>query len=165
MFSTIFFFTLGFSPRSALIWNDNFKEKYKWVHLKKSTTNKTIEFNSKLWYSSYFIVLLFIINLLFLPHVPNYTTILYLNKCWTYLTKSIMPVFSMALKIPFHEASIQYLCFGVNGNRGSEGGGGIYNGSLTGNLSDDVNLLNSQPMTSIFNFQLLYRHNQNFFFI
>lgn len=35
-----------------------------------------------------------------------------------------MPVFSMALEMPFHEASIEYFCFAVRGRRGSVAGGG-----------------------------------------
>lgn len=35
-----------------------------------------------------------------------------------------MPVFSIALEIPFHEASMEYFCFAVKGSRGSVAGGG-----------------------------------------
>lgn len=59
-----------------------------------------------------------------------------------------MPVFSMALEIPFHDASMEYFCFAVRGRRGSVAGGGP---SLTGpallpRLSDAANFPNWQPI-------------------
>lgn len=42
----------------------------------------------------------------------------------TYLINMQMPVFSIALEMPFHEASIEYFCLAVSGSRGSVAGGG-----------------------------------------
>lgn len=61
-----------------------------------------------------------------------------------------MPVFSMALEMPFHEASIEYFCFAVSGRRGSVAGGGPPPKSepalLASRLPDDASFPNLQPM-------------------
>lgn len=46
-------------------------------------------------------------------------------KCdYPYLINMQIPVGSMALDIPFHDAIIEYFCFAVRGSRGSVGAGG-----------------------------------------
>ena len=55
-----------------------------------------------------------------------------------------MPVFSICLKIPFQDASMQYCCLVVSGDRGSEGGGGRSMASWL--ISEDANLVSLQPM-------------------
>ena len=61
-----------------------------------------------------------------------------------------MPVGSIARLIPFHEATIEYFCLAVNGNRGSgaAGGGGSHGPNILplSPFELDANLLNSQPI-------------------
>lgn len=59
---------------------------------------------------------------------------------YTYLTNRMIPVFSICLKIPFHDANMQYCCFAVRGDRGSEGGGGRSKGSLKSEVASCDNL-------------------------
>lgn len=79
-----------------------------------------------------------------------------------------MPVFSMALEMPFHEASIEYFCFAVSGRRGSVAGGGPPPKSgpalLAPRLSDAASFPNWQPMlvTLIWHFSFTSLYFQNF---
>lgn len=57
-----------------------------------------------------------------------------------------IPVGSMALAMPFHEAIMEYFCLAVSGNLGSEGGGAPLSTALP-SLSDAANFPNSQPIS------------------
>lgn len=68
----------------------------------------------------------------------------------THLMNMHMPVGSIALAIPFHEAIMEYFCLAVSGRRGS-GGGGAAPSRLERAfrpLPDAANLPSSQPMPS-----------------
>lgn len=43
---------------------------------------------------------------------------------YTHFINMQIPVFSMALEMPFHEASMEYFCLAVRGSLGSVAGGG-----------------------------------------
>lgn len=58
-----------------------------------------------------------------------------------------IPVCSICLKIPFHDASMQYCCFVVNGDRGSAGGGGRSMSSWLN--SEAASFVNWQPIFEV----------------
>lgn len=58
----------------------------------------------------------------------------------------MIPVFSISLKIPFQEASMQYCCLVVSGDRGSEGGGGRSMASWL--KSDAASFVSLQPIVN-----------------
>lgn len=57
-----------------------------------------------------------------------------------------IPVGSMALAMPFHEAIMEYFCLAVSGNLGSEGGGAPLSTALP-SLSDAASFPSSQPIS------------------
>lgn len=81
----------------------------------------------------------------------------------TYLTNMQMPVFSIALDIPFHDASMEYFCFAVSGRRGSVAGGGPSDsaGGLFTRRSDAASLPNWQPM--VYHKGMLFDHSYTLF--
>lgn len=71
-----------------------------------------------------------------------------------------IPVFSIALEMPFHEASIEYFCLAVRGSLGSVAGGGPSPrlGWLLALRSEAANLPNWHPMVAFhfhFHFHLI----------
>lgn len=105
-------------------------------------------------YKHYFLVIE-IGTVIVIPQTRFFTQELYLlllkkvlSLKSTHLTNIQMPVFSIALEIPFHEASMEYFCFAVSGSRGSVAGGGPSDsaGGLFPLRSEAANLPNWQPM-------------------
>lgn len=47
-----------------------------------------------------------------------------INNKTTYFINIQIPVFSIALDMPFHDANMEYFCLAVNGSLGSVAGGG-----------------------------------------
>lgn len=71
---------------------------------------------------------------------------IFLNAIGTYLMNMQIPVFSIALEMAFHEATMVYLCLAVSGSRGSTIGAG---GSLMAPpalRSEAASLVNWHPI-------------------
>lgn len=67
----------------------------------------------------------------------------------TYFINMQIPVFSIALEMPFHEASMEYFCFAVRGSLGSVAGGGPSVRTWLFDLrSDAANLPSWQPIAT-----------------
>lgn len=88
----------------------------------------------------------------------------------TYFMNMQIPVFSIALEMPFHEASIEYFCLAVRGSLGSVAGGGPSPrlGWLLALRSEAANFPNWHPMVAFhfhFHFHLIdisYAHTATF---